>query len=393
MTRPALQIVTTVPRSLHVLLDGQPRRLAQDFEVTVVASPGPELDATAVREDVSAHAVAMSRSLTPASDLRALWSLYRWFRRTRPEVVQSYTPKAGLLAMAAALLARVPVRVHGIVGMPLMETHGWRRRLLGVTERLTYRMSTDLICNSTGLTTWVTRHLSPGREVNVVGHGSINGVDLDHFAPAAAEVRQQERRRLGIGSEDTVFVFVGRLVRDKGVEELLQAFDRLLQGREHVVLVLVGDQEQIRDSLSDQAVARLGRGDGVVQLGWRDDVRPVLAAADVCVLPSYREGLPNSLLEAAASGLPVVATDINGCNEVVEPGRTGLLVPPRSVTALHDAFTMMLDPDLRGRMGAAGRRRVSALYAHDDLCSALVAFYHDALRSATVPVDGLPQPR
>lgn len=381
MTRPGLHIVTTVSQSLYTLLAGQPARLSRGFDVTLVASPGLDLDAVGGRERVSTYEVHMARSITPVSDLRALWRLYRWFRRSRPLIVQSYTPKAGLLAMMAAWLAKVPIRVHGIVGMPLMEARGLRRHLLALTERTTYVMATHLTCNSRGLRAWVEAHLSPRRPIRVVGAGSINGVDTGHFAPASLAVRQDERRQLGIGAEDTVIVFIGRVVRAKGVEELLQSFDKLRQVQSDLVLVIVGDQEETLDPLSHAAVERLRAGSGVIPVGWREDVRPLLAAADICVLPSYREGLPNTLLEAAASGLPVVASDINGCNEVVQHSRTGVLVPPKNVNALYNGLKELLDPALRQKMGEAAQERVAELYDHERFCDALIGYYQELLAS------------
>ena len=381
MSLPALQIVTTVPQSLYTLLAGQPRYLSQVLNVTLVASPGKNLDTVGDREGVRTYGVHMTRSVTPLNDLRAVWLLYRQFRRERPSIVQSYTPKAGLLAMLAARAANVPVRVHGIVGMPLMEARGVSRHMLALTERLTYWSATHLLCNSRGLRTWVEEHLRPRLPVSLIGDGSINGVDVNHFSPVVNEVRETERRRLGLDAEDTVFVFIGRLVRAKGVEELLQAFDLLRQARSDLVLLLVGDQEEELDPLSAAAVGRLSAGRGVVRIGWREDVRPALAAADVCVLPSYREGLPNTLLEAAASGLPIVASDINGCNEVVEDGRTGVLVPPKNAQALYEALEYMLDPATRKAMGIAGRERAVEVYNQERFWRVLTAYYMEALNS------------
>ncbi len=381
MTLPGLQIVTTVPQSLYTLLAGQPRQLSRFFDVTLIASPGTALDAAGDREGVRTHGVPMTRTITPAADLLALGRLYRWFRRERPQIVQSYTPKAGLLAMTAAWLARVPVRVHGIVGMPLMEARGLQRYVLALTERTTYAMATHLICNSTGLRSWVEENLAPRRTITVVGEGSINGVETDRFTPASEEARLEARRLLGIDDEATVYVFLGRLVHAKGVEELLQSFDALRQAHDHLMLLIVGDQEKALDPLSASAVDRLSADAGVIQIGWRDDVRPILAAADVCVLPSHREGLPNILLEAAASGLPAVASDINGCNEVVEHGRTGILVPAKDVQALYGGLVTLLDPATRRSMGEAARERIITRYEHEAFCRALVAYYTETLNS------------
>jgi glycosyltransferase involved in cell wall biosynthesis len=166
------------------------------------------------------------------------------------------------------------------------------------------------------------------------------------------------------------------------VTELLVAFDALRQAHRDVVLLVVGDQERERDPLPTETVARLAAGAGVICLGWHDDIRPALAAADVCVLPSHREGLPNTLLEAGASGLPVVASDINGCNEVVEHGRTGILVPVGNAEALHDALLALLDLETRRAMGSAARQRVADRFDHAEYCRALEEYYIEALNSS-----------
>jgi glycosyltransferase involved in cell wall biosynthesis len=391
MTPPKLHIATTVPMSVDTLLAGQPARLAETFAVTLVAAPGPELVAAGLREGVPTRGIAMTRSITPLADLAAVWRLFRWFREERPQVVQSYTPKAGLLVMTAARLAGVPVRIHGIVGMPLMEATGLRRQVLAVAERLTYRMANQLTCNSTGLSRWVREHLRPRRELTVIGHGSINGVDVDRFRPASPVLRQQRRRELGIDQDSVVFVFVGRLVRDKGVEELLVAFEHLQRQRPEVVLLLVGEEEPERDPLSPAARQRLGSVPGVRRLGWYDDVRPAFAVADVCVLPSYREGLPTTLLEAAACGLPAVTTDINGCNEVVVDGCTGILVAAKDAVALQAGMARLLDRSERALMGAAARRRVTERFEHQAFCRALVAYYERAVGSVPEPLQGVAQ--
>ncbi|GAA3607320.1 glycosyltransferase family 4 protein [Microlunatus ginsengisoli] len=380
--RPRLHLATTVPQSLDSLLVGQPAYLSRQFDVTVISSPGDRLDAVADREGVAAFGVEMKRAVTPLADVAALWQLCRWFRRTRPQLVQSYTPKAGLLVMAAAALARVPVRVHGIVGMPLMEASGLRRQLLLAAERATYALSTRLTCNSTGLRSWVLDHVSSARRIDVIGEGSINGVDPARYRPADANARASARRLFGIDEDATVILYAGRLVGDKGIGELLLAFEQLRSEHDDVVLLLVGSAEPERDPLSEQAAQLLRSSDGIVNVGWCDDVRPYYSAADIFALPSYREGLPNALLEASACGLACVATDINGCNEVVADAETGLLIPVRDSAALASALERLLDVDLRARLGCAARRRVRERYDQRLFWESLLDFYRSVVRPA-----------
>jgi glycosyltransferase involved in cell wall biosynthesis len=320
----------------------------------------------------------MTRAITPAADLVALAKLFRLFRATRPSLVQTYTPKAGLLATTAAAFARVPIRVHGIVGLPLLEAVGMRRLVLAVVERLTYSMATDLICNSSGLRDWLRQNLTR-RTIRVIGSGSINGVDLAKFTPPSAAERQAMRRAIGIEGREVVFMFLGRLVRDKGVAELLDAYERLRKDRPEARLVLVGDQEPELDPLPPETIVQLSSLPGVKVVGWTTDVRSYLAAADVFVLPSYREGLPNALLEASAMGIPSIASDINGCNEVVERGKSGLLVRPKDVRELLQAMERLCETGQRASLGRAARRRAERMFEQIEFHRHLVDFYRELL--------------
>ena len=383
-------IVTSVAASLQNLLVGQPRRLAEDFDVTLVTSPtdGETLAAIEAREGVPVQTVRMSRRITPLADGAAAVALTQRLRRLRPALVQTYTPKAGLVGMLAARAAGVPVRIHGIVGMPLMEARGTRRLALQLTERLTYAAATDLTCNSYGLRSWVQAELTT-RAISVIGEGSINGIDTVRWAPDPA-LRSEVRARFGLGATSTVLVFVGRMVRDKGVVELVEAFVRWRRGRDDRHLVFVGAPEPELDPLPATTRSQLD-APGIHCVGLQSDVRPFLAAADAFVLPSYREGLPNSLLEAGAMGLPAVATDINGCNEVIAHGETGHLVPPKTVDALVDAFNALVDEGRRCRMGEQARRRVVERYDQRAFHRALVAYYADRVRAAASVPSPLPE--
>lgn len=361
---------------METYLVGQPSRLGERFDVTLVSSPSPGLREAGRREGVRVVGVPMTRRITPAQDARAMLRLYRHFRRYRPAVVQTYSPKAGLIGMTAARMARVPVRVHGIIGLPLMETRGVRARVLRLAERLTYTSATRLICNSVGLRTWVNSNLSE-RRIDVIGCGSVNGVDTVALRPASESERHSARLGLGFEEQDCVFVFLGRLVRDKGVVELIDAFRAVHALDPRSRLLLVGDYEDeslprpVRDSIASHPA--------ILHVGWRQDVRSMYAAADVLVLPSYREGMPNVVLEAAAMALPVVATDINGSNEVVVHGENGLLVAAKDADGLAAAMHRLLAAPDRRRMGSCGRSRVMADFDHATFCAHLSDYYDQLL--------------
>lgn len=374
--KPGLHLVTTVTHGVETYLAGQPRRLNERFDVTVVSSPGSGLRRVQGQEGVDTVSVPMTRKITPVHDAVAMIQLYQLFRRTRPAIVQTYSPKAGLVGMIAARLAGVPVRVHGIIGLPLMEAAGVKALVLRATERLTYANATRLTCNSAGLRSWIYARLSK-RHIDVIGRGSVNGVDTSVLAPATAAERTSARHALGIFDDGCVFVFVGRLVRDKGVGELVEAFLLVYATDRRSRLLLVGDYED--GSISSHARHLINTHPGVIKTGWQREVRPLYAAGDVLVLPSYREGMPNVVLEAGAMALPVVATDINGSNEVITDGQNGLLVPVKDAQSLAVAMSRVLNPEVRRAMGLRSRAVIEADFDHQMFCSQLSDYYADLL--------------
>lgn len=373
--------------TLATTLAGQPGYLAQQFDVHLFAGEGDtQFVARAERQEgMTITRAPLTRRISPVTDARALASLAADFRRIRPDIVQTYTPKAGLVGMAAARLAGVPLRVHGVVGMPLMEAHGKRALALHASERATIAGATHLTCNSRGLREWMWKNLT-SRPITVVGDGSINGVDTERFAPPTLAERAEARRAVGVGDGEVLFAFVGRIVRDKGVEELLEAARRVAAEHAEVRFVLIGDEEAELDPISREARDVLSSGGVAWKTGFVDDVRPVLRAADAFVLPSYREGLPNSLIEAAAMGLPSVATDINGCNEVIREGVTGLLVPPKDAPALEAALRVLLkDATARKRMGAAARADAVARFDQRTVLWPALSEYYEHLLDSPLP--------
>jgi glycosyltransferase involved in cell wall biosynthesis len=372
-----LWIVTTVSESLYSLLQGQPKYLNQNFVVTIISSPSSQLVSTANREQVSWKSIKLTRTIAPIQDLLSLWKMFLLLRKNRPDIIQSYTPKAGLITMTAARLAGVPVRIHGIVGMPLMEARGIRRSLMKFAEKLTYLNATALTCNSFGLRDYVNAHLTK-RPIVVIGTGSINGVDVEFFAPDlhCAGIRAE----LGIADSSTVFVYVGRLVPDKGIVELVKAFTELALIESEIELLLVGDEEHELTPLPEMTRDLIAKSTRIHKLGWQDDVRPFMSDADVFVLPSYREGLPNSVLEAGAMALPSIVTDINGCNEVVEDGANGIIVPPKDFVALKDAMMFFLESKKAATaMGQFARDRVIESFEQNHFWHQLADFYQSQL--------------
>ncbi|WP_197040086.1 glycosyltransferase family 4 protein [Mycobacterium sp. URHB0044] len=371
--------VTTVPGSL-TFFHGQVGYLnARGMDVWALSSPGELLDQFAAREGVRVHGLEMPRRITPLRDMATIARLWRWLREVRPDIVNAHTPKGGLLGMVAAWLARVPVRVYHMHGLPLMTATGLKRRLLRWAEMVSCLLAHQVFCVSASLReAAVAEGLCRPDKMMVLHHGSINGVSADRvFNPAGvgATVRADARGRYGIPLDAEVVGFVGRVVRDKGLVELVEAWQTLRVERPELHMLVVGPFEP-QDPLPPDA-ERLLRTDPRVHLtGINWDTPPLFAAMDVFVLPTYREGLPVSPLEAAAMELPVVATEVPGCVDAVQDGVTGTLVPPRDAAALTEAIRRyLIDPELRRRHGRSGRERVLKEFRQEDVWAALHVEY------------------
>ena len=338
-----LVIVTTVPLSFSTLTKGQPKYLKEFFNVSLVTSKGEANKEISTYEGVDVIEINMTRQITPLQDIKSLLKLYYYFRQNRVEIVYSFTPKAGLLSMIASFLARVPKRVHNIVGMPLMEATGNKKRLLKFIERTTYFFSTNLFCNSYGLKEYIEKNLTK-KKIRVIANGSINGVDINYFKDTFSnEEKMKQREELEIKEDDFVLLFVGRVVKDKGVNELIEAFTVLNEKFNNLKLLIVGDFEKELSPISTQSMENMKSDNNIISVGFQKDIRSYLAISSLFILPSYREGLPNSLIEAGSFGIPLLATDINGCNEVIISNKTGILVEKKSVSSLVEGVSLLLE--------------------------------------------------
>ena len=365
-------MMATVPMSFATLVKGQPRYLSKDFDLSIITSEGPQNKEIEAFEGVPIYSINMTRKITPIEDLKALWKIYCYLRKIRPDIIYTFTPKAGLLGMMAAFFARVPIRVHNIVGMPLMEAKGIKKHILKWIEQFTYSLSTHLYSNSYGLKNYVEKNLTK-KEIKVVKEGSINGVDSENFQNTFLDDEKYLlHQRLNIANSDFVLIFVGRVVKDKGVNELVQAFATLQIQYPQLKLLILGDFEEELSPVEPKTIDILKNNRGIRLLGFQKDIRPYLSIANLFVLPSYREGLPNSLIEAGSYGIPLLATNINGCNEVIIPNETGLLVEKKSIKALIAGISMLLeDKQLYEKIKRQVRKITISRYDQKDFWEAL----------------------
>jgi len=347
------------------------------FKITLVSSPGRHLLETATAEGVAAKSLPMLRGIAPLADLvsflRLLW-LMLW---RRPQITDFSTPKAALLGNVAAWILRVPHRVYTLRGLKLEATRGWKLKLLLAAERVSCATAHVVLCNSESLSQKaVILGLAPPGKLRLLGNGSSNGVDTERFSPGLSDVR----RRLCIPDDEPVLGFVGRLTRDKGLVELLQAFDLILSHEPKAWLLLVGWFDGSDDALDEKWRLRTAVHARIRHVGFVEDTTPYYRAMDLLILPTYREGFPNVVLEAAASGIPTIATDCTGARDSVIDEVTGLLIPPGNAAAIAEAALELLQNDpKRKRMGKAARQWALDFYDQRKVLGLAVDFYRSLL--------------
>ena len=356
---PRILVLTTVPQTMVAFFPRQLRSLAQaGFDVHAVSSPGDELDQLGRDCGISTHGVPMERQVSPRKDAVSLWHLVRLMRRLRPQVVHAHTPKAGLLGMIAATIARVPVRLYTVHGLPLLTRAGLWRRVLEAAERTSAALSTRTYCVSRSVRREVVAlKLCPSDKVITLGAGSCAGIDLDRFQPTTD--RSATRQALGIPPHAILATFVGRLAKDKGIGVLADAWPEIARRDPNLHLLLAGEEDST-DPVPPEALARLRQQPTVHFTGSvrSADIPALYSASDLCVLPTFREGLSQVSLEAGAMGVPIVSSRVPGLDAVLH-GVTGMLVAPREPGLLANAILRLAaDPALRRQMGLAGSEHV-----------------------------------
>lgn len=370
---------TTIPESLEAFCKGMLKELSRSYEVIALSSPGEVLDRVGRQEEVRVIAIPMARQISVSHDLISLWKMWRAFRKEKPDMVHSMTPKAGLICMVAARMARVPIRVHTFTGLVFPTSRGLKRGVLMLTDRLTCACATHIIPEGEGVKKDLLQYKITDKPLQVLGFGNIRGVDMDYYDHTPEVIAKAKKIK---DPAKFSFLFVGRIVKDKGINELVLAFEHLYHEFPMSKLILVGSYEDSLDPISEQVreIITLYKNIQVVGRKTGTDLLAYYAASDCFVFPSYREGFPNSVLEAGAMGLPSIVTDINGSREIIVNGFNGIVIPPRDSNALYNAMkSMIVDPQKREEMASVCRSNISKHYEQSFVRQCLYNYYKSIL--------------
>ncbi|MFC2151993.1 glycosyltransferase family 4 protein, partial [Bacteroidota bacterium] len=334
--------------------------MSQYFEVTAVSGGGDMLDRVGIEEGVRTVSIKMKRNISLIKDFIALINLIYLFLKEKPEIVHTHTPKAGLLGMVAAWITRIPVRMHTVAGMPLMESSGLKRKILNMMEIVTYKCAHMIYPNSKGLLQFIVENnFTNPKKLKLIGNGSSNGINLDYYNPV--EISEDEvnkiRSKYKLTKQDFIFIIIGRVVKDKGVEELVSAFNRLSSENNSVKLFILGRFEEKLDPISSEIKDIIKNNDNILYAGYQTDIRPFLKTSNVLIHPSYREGFPNVVLQASAFNLPCIVSDINGNNEIIQDNLNGLIVSVKSSDELYKQMSKIYnDPKLLTKLKQKSRK-------------------------------------
>lgn len=365
----------TVDQSLgfvEPLLDS----LLRKYEVQLLSSPGEKIVSLSNQYNIKRHCINIERHISLINDVKSLFRIIKVFRKEKPYMVHSMTPKAGMLCMLAAWLTRVPRRVHTFTGLIWPTATGLKRKILMVTDWLTCACATHIIPEGKGVMNDLQSHIT-NKPMKVLGYGNVRGVDMERFS------RRQEVEEMakGIKKEGIfTFIFVGRIVGDKGINELVSAFTELHKKYENTRLLLVGRFENELDPLKAETKEKINDSLFIEYLGQKsgDDLISYYAASDCFVFPSYREGFPNTVMEAGAMGLPSIVTDINGSREIIIDGKNGVIIPSKDVEALYHAMEEMItNSDKTKEYADNAREMIASRFERGFVRKCLYDFYEE----------------
>lgn len=383
-TYPKIIRTSTIALSLNVLLKGQLRFLSRKNEIVGISSEGSDLLEVTKREGIKTIAVNMERGISPFKDLISLAKLYYQFKKEKPEIVHSITPKAGLLSMLAAKLAGVPIRMHTFTGLIFPTRTGATQKLLIKMDQLLCWAATNIYPEGNGVKRDLEKYRITSKPLKIIANGNVNGIDLNHFNPNEISENQKKhlKQELKINDEDFVYIFVGRLVGDKGINELIEAFSNLKS--QNLKLLLVGPFEHELDPLLPKTVAEIEQNKNIITVGFQKDVRPYFAISDALVFPSYREGFPNVVMQAGAMELPSIVSNINGCNEIIVEGENGTIIPVKNSEALKLAMEKMMNDEMYfNHLKVNAKNMIKSRYKQQVVWNALLDEYNTLINQLT----------
>ncbi|WP_336834210.1 glycosyltransferase family 4 protein [Sphingobacterium siyangense] len=372
--------VSTVPISLNILLKGQLEFLNQEFEVIGVSSQGDDLKETQLREGIKVVPLNMERGISPIKDLISLFKLYLLFKREKPQIVHSITPKAGLLSMLAAKFAGTPIRMHTFTGLIFPSKKGWFQKILIAMDKLLCWAATDIYPEGQGVKNDLIKYKITTKQLSILANGNVNGIDLGFYSKSSLQEEDLCRLKEQLGIDDScfTFIFVGRLVGDKGINELIKAFKSI--DLKNCRLLLVGPLESESDPIKEETLAEIENNLHIISVGFQKDVRPYFAISDALVFPSYREGFPNVVLQAGALELPCIVTNINGSNEIIKNKINGIIIPVKEIESLKSAMVDMVNDKQNYQiMKSNARNSIAADYDQKIVWNALLAEYKKLL--------------
>lgn len=382
--KPKLIRITTVSKSLKRLLKGQLNYMnTHGFEVIGISSPDEFLPEVQKVEKIQTYGVSMQRGIAPLHDLKSLWKLYKILKKEKPQIVHTHTPKAGTVGILAAYLAGVPIRLHTVAGLPLMEAKGFKRKILNTVEKITYKFATKVYPNSVNLKQFIMEEkLCHPSKLKVIGDGSSNGIDTTEFDPASVseETKTNLKNSLGIKETHFVYLYVGRLVQDKGVNELITAFVNLAENNPEMQLILLGNNDDNSDPLTQETLFQIENHPQIHAVGYKNNVEEFFAISDVFTFPSYREGFPNVVLQAAAMQVCAIVTNINGSNEIINDAENGFVIPVKDAVILAEKMMWCFkNQDKSKEMGVKSRKIILKKFERTHLWSLIKKEYETFL--------------
>ncbi|MGG9960084.1 glycosyltransferase family 4 protein [Ferruginibacter sp. SUN106] len=376
--------ITTVPMALRYLLPGQMKFMQQNgFNVIMISADGPELNDVIKNEACRHIVVPMTRKITPWQDLKCLIRLIKIFRKEKPDIVHTHTPKAGLLGMMAAKFAGVKVRIHTVAGMPLMVEKGAKLKLLKFIEKLTYSAAGHVWPNSYSLYQYITDHqFTSKQKLSIIGKGSTNGININRFSTAALDenIIKQVKDSINYSPENIYLLCIGRLVADKGIVELVNVFIALQKKHATLKLILVGDFEGELDPLPATVLEQIQTNNNIIHIKWTQQVEYFMHIADYFVFPSHREGFPNVLLQAGAMQLPVICSRIAGNVDIVSDKQTGLIFETANEQQMEELIEFAIsNPAVMQTMSAALVEIIKKDFQRENIWQNILSTYKSLL--------------